>query len=157
MSRLGSASAYELERALSDNGSRSWASSETARRTMVANRRANTKPELTLRSALHRRGLRFRCELRLDLGAIRVRPDVVFTRRRVAVFVDGCYWHGCPEHGELPKANREYWSAKINGNRQRDRRVNAALLAAGWLVVRMWEHEDPEQFADAISDSVRER
>src|SRR3989454_673270 len=86
-------------------------------------RQLDTKPENRLRSALHRLGLRYRCDLRLDLDGVRIRPDVVFTRRRVAVFVDGCYWHGCPDHGRLPASNRAYWTAKIAGNRIRDQRA----------------------------------
>jgi DNA mismatch endonuclease (patch repair protein) len=123
---------------------------------MKANRRADTAPELRLRSALHRRGGRFRRDLRLDIDGLRLRPDIVFTRRRVAVFVDGCYWHGCPKHGAKPQANSEYWQAKIARNRERDRRTHAALRAAGWQVVRVWEHEDPELAAERILEITRQ-
>ena len=122
---------------------------------MRANRRANTKPEIALRSELHRRGLRFRCDLRIDLDGARARPDVVFTRRRVAVFVDGCFWHGCPDHGSLPLANRDYWSLKIAGNRARDARVDLALRAGGWRVLRVWEHDDVGSAAATVEDVVR--
>jgi DNA mismatch endonuclease (patch repair protein) len=124
---------------------------------MRANHRSDTTPEKRLRSALHARGLRFRCDLRLDLGHVRVRPDIVFTRRRVAVFVDGCYWHGCPDHGTLPASNRGYWIAKIAANRARDRRADVALAAAGWIVIRVWEHEDAELAADSITRTISAR
>lgn len=108
---------------------------------MAAIRRVDTKPELALRSALHRLGYRFRRDLRLDVAGHWVRPDVVFTRRQVAVFVDGCFWHGCPQHGRLPRVNERYWTPKLAGNVARDQRNVAALNAAGWTVVRLWEHQ----------------
>jgi len=88
--------------------------------------------------------------LRLSVGDVRVRPDITFTRRRVAVFVDGCFWHGCPEHQRKPRSNVDYWKPKLDANVARDRRVDAALLAAGWRVVRVWEHEDPADAAARI-------
>jgi len=110
-------------------------------RNMSAIRRTNTKPELALRSALHRQGYRFRKDYRLDLEGTRVRPDIAFTARRVAVFVDGCFWHVCPEHGRDPAVNEWYWAPKLRRNIERDRAADAALAAAGWQVVRVWEHE----------------
>jgi DNA mismatch endonuclease (patch repair protein) len=108
---------------------------------MRANRRTDTKPELALRHALHRLGYRYRKDFRLDLDSgRRVRPDIVFTARKVAVFVDGCFWHACPEHGSKPKANEWYWSPKLVKNVERDRINDAALILAGWTVVRLWEH-----------------
>jgi DNA mismatch endonuclease, patch repair protein len=107
---------------------------------MKANRRTNTKPELALRSALHAMGYRYRKDHRLDLPARRVRPDIAFTSRKVAVFVDGCFWHACPEHGTKPKNNEWYWSPKLARNVERDRAADAALAEAGWTVVRLWEH-----------------
>ena len=108
---------------------------------MRANRRTDTKPELALRRALHRLGYRYRKDYRLDLdGGRRVRPDVVFTARKVAVFVDGCFWHACPEHGSKPRANDWYWGPKLVRNVERDRINDAALILAGWTVVRLWEH-----------------
>jgi DNA mismatch endonuclease, patch repair protein len=108
---------------------------------MRAIRRVDTKPELALRSALHRRGYRFRKDYRLDLDAgARVRPDIAFTARRVAVFVDGCFWHACPEHGRNPAVNEWYWAPKLRRTVERDRAADAALAAAGWRVVRIWEH-----------------
>lgn len=112
---------------------------------MRANRRADTKPELALRRALHGLGFRYRKDYRLDLaGGIRVRPDIVFTARKVAVFVDGCFWHCCPEHGSQPAANVWYWEPKLRRNVDRDRAADAALGAAGWTVIRFWEHESIE-------------
>ncbi len=109
---------------------------------MRANRRVNTKPELALRRALHARGYRYRKDYRLDLAdGVRVRPDIVFTRRKVAVFVDGCFWHSCPQHGTQPAANTWYWEPKLRRNTERDRAADAALGEAGWMVVRFWEHE----------------
>jgi DNA mismatch endonuclease, patch repair protein len=109
---------------------------------MRAIKRTGTKPELALRSALHRRGYRFRKDYRLDLAeGARVRPDIAFTARRVAVFVDGCFWHVCPEHGRDPTVNEWYWAPKLRRNMERDRAADAALAAAGWQVVRVWEHE----------------
>jgi DNA mismatch endonuclease, patch repair protein len=107
---------------------------------MKANRRTDTKPELALRAALHALGYRYRKDFRLDLPLRRVRPDVAFTRRKVAVFVDGCFWHACPEHGSKPKSNEWYWSPKLARNVERDRAADEALVQAGWTVVRLWEH-----------------
>jgi DNA mismatch endonuclease (patch repair protein) len=108
---------------------------------MRGNRKAGTRPELHLRSALHRRGLRFRVLVPLIVGGIKVRPDVTFPRWRVAVFIDGCFWHRCPEHGTAPRVNLSYWGPKLDRNEARDRLVTEALLSAGWRVVRVWEHE----------------
>ncbi|GAA1555694.1 very short patch repair endonuclease [Kribbella hippodromi] len=114
---------------------------------MQAIRRVNTKPEVRLRSALHRCGYRFRKDLSIYTSARRVRPDIVFTARKVAVFVDGCFWHCCPEHGRQPAVNSQYWSPKLQRNVDRDRLANAALIHDGWSVVRIWEHE-------SVSDAV---
>jgi DNA mismatch endonuclease (patch repair protein) len=114
--------------------------SAAASAVMRANRKTNTRPELALRSALHRRGLRFRVHLPIVASGLRVVPDIVFPRARVALFADGCLWHSCPEHGSRPRANAEYWTAKLAGNVARDRRVDAALASGGWRVVRVWEH-----------------
>jgi DNA mismatch endonuclease, patch repair protein len=117
---------------------------------MRANRRADTKPELALRRALHRRGYRYRKDYRLDLAGARVRPDIAFTARRVAVFVDGCFWHCCPDHGTQPANNTWYWAPKLARNVERDRAADAALAAAGWQVVRVWEHESLEGAVGAV-------
>ena len=98
---------------------------------MRGNRRTDTKPELALRAALHALGYRYRKDFRLDLPARRVRPDIAFTRRKVAVFVDGCFWHACPDHGSQPKNNEWYWSPKLTRNVERDRAVDEALAQAG--------------------------
>lgn len=127
--------------------------SEGRRRNMQAIRRANTKPEVAIRSALHRAGLRFRKDLRLDLGEVKPRPDIVFTRARLAVFIDGCFWHACPDHSKPPSVNRAYWGPKLERNVERDRRYDAALMAAGWSVVRIWEHED--NVADVVEQIRR--
>lgn len=125
---------------------------------MRANRRANTKPELALRSTLHARGLRFRKDhmIRVPTG-VKVKADIAFTRARVAVFVDGCFWHGCPEHGNTPKANTHYWGPKLKRNRERDHHVTAALEADGWTVLRIWEHEAIIDAADRVTATVTTR
>jgi len=122
---------------------------------MEANRRVDTGPERLLRSKLHARGLRFRKDRRLELDGRRVRPDVVFGRHQVAVFVDGCFWHRCPVHSTHPRANADFWQAKFERTVARDRADDAALEAAGWSVVRLWEHEDPIVAADRIEAALR--
>lgn len=117
---------------------------------MLGNRSRDTAPELALRHLLHRRGLRYRLD-DVPEPTVRCRADIVFRRARVAVFVDGCFWHRCPIHATAPKANAEYWAAKFDRNVARDRRNDAALAAAGWTVVRVWEHEDPRQAADRVA------
>ncbi len=109
----------------------------------------DTAAELRLRAELHRRGLRYRVDVAPIMG-LRRRADVVFTRQRLAVFVDGCFWHGCPEHATWPKHNAAWWREKLERNRQRDRETDRQLRAAGWRVVRVWEHEDPVVAADRV-------
>jgi len=120
-------------------------------RNMAAVRRTDTKPEVDLRKALHARGLRFRKDYRLDLPGGRVRPDIVFTRRQLAVFVDGCFWHVCALHATSPKDNAAFWRTKLERNVERDRLVDSILINAGWRVVRVWEHESPTEAAVRIS------
>ncbi len=122
-------------------------------RNMAAIGRRDTGPERQVRSLLHAAGLRFRVDFPITVnGARPIRPDIVFTRRRVAVFIDGCFWHGCPEHGKRPTIrNDHYWAPKIAGNTARDRRHTAALEAVGWTVLRFWEHTS----ADAVSERIR--
>ncbi|WP_330177716.1 very short patch repair endonuclease [Streptomyces sp. NBC_01498] len=134
----------------------SWATSPASRAVMSANKGRDTKPEKLLRSALHRRGLRYRVGVR-PVSDLRRTADVVFTKARVAVFVDGCYWHGCPEHYRPAKKGAAFWQEKIAGNRARDTETNEALRQAGWLVVRVWEHEDPEEAAREVIEAVRSR
>lgn len=122
---------------------------------MLANRRVDTKPEVALRSALHRLGMRFRKDVPIDLPSMRVRPDVAFGRVRVAVYCDGCFWHCCPLHATSPKANADYWRSKLAANVRRDREADRALAAAGWRVIRVWEHENPIEAAKRIEAVVR--
>jgi DNA mismatch endonuclease, patch repair protein len=129
------------------------ATSEAVRRSMQANR-VDTRPERLLRSELHRRGLRFRKNLRLDLDDRRVRPDIVFSGSAVAIFVDGCFWHRCPEHSSWPRANAAFWKEKFRRNVTRDRLDDAALTEAGWTVIRVWEHEDLADAANRICDRL---
>ena len=126
------------------------------RRSMQGNRSRDTKPELALRSLLHRRGLRYRVAAR-PLPDVRRTADIVFTRARVAVFVDGCFWHCCPRHYRQPGSNVDYWRGKARRNVERDRETDAMLCAAGWAVVRVWEHEDPAAAAELISQVVSAR
>ena len=115
--------------------------------------RSSTGPELALRRELHRRGLRFR----VNHPGLPGRPDLAFTRARLAVFVDGCFWHRCPEHGVMPKNNRDWWQAKLDRNVERDREKDALLERDGWLVVHVWEHEDPLTAADKVEELWRSR
>ena len=131
------------------------ASSPATLARMLAAKRRDTKPELILRAALHRRGLRFRVDREI-LPDVRRRGDIVFTRAGVVVFVDGCFWHGCSIHGTWPKANAAWWAAKIRANRQRDHDTDARLAAASWTVIRAWEH-DVLAPVDAIEAAVRGR
>jgi DNA mismatch endonuclease (patch repair protein) len=108
---------------------------------------------MTLRRELHRRGLRFRVDYP-PVDGLQCRADIVFTRARLAVFVDGCFWHGCPEHGNLPRANRRWWAEKLELNVARDRRNDVALVEAGWTVIRFWEHEPLATAADRVCEAV---
>jgi DNA mismatch endonuclease (patch repair protein) len=120
---------------------------------MRRQRTQDTEAELQLRRALHAIGLRYRIHRR-PLPRLRREADVVFTRARVAVFVDGCFWHGCPQHGTSPKANGEWWAAKLEANRERDLDTNVRLAEAGWTAVRVWEHEDPAAAAQRVFEAV---
>src|SRR5262245_29901703 len=106
--------------------------------------RSSTGPEIALRKAMHARGIR----LWLHPRELPGRPDIVLPAARLAIFVDGCFWHGCPEHGVLPKNNREWWRAKLAANQERDARKDAELRMAGWLPVHFWEHTDMGKAAD---------
>src|SRR5271156_3862934 len=117
-------------------------------------RRRDTAPELELRSELHRRGFRYRGDRR-PLTGIPRRPGVVCGPSKVAVYVDGCFWHSCPEHGTMPRSNEAFWQEKLGRNQQRDAAVNEALAAEGWTVVRIWEHEEIEAAADRVEEAVR--
>ena len=135
---------------------RSWASSPAVRRVMQGNRSRDTKPEIAVRRAVHGMGMRYRVSTR-PLPGVRRTADLVFRRAKVAVFIDGCFWHGCPKHHAPPKTNASYWASKINGNRVRDRHTTALLKAAGWAVLRFWSHEDPLSVAGRIVDVVQRR
>jgi DNA mismatch endonuclease (patch repair protein) len=115
-----------------------------------------TAIEQALRRELHRRGLRYRLH-RKPVGGLRREADIVFPRARVAVFVDGCFWHACPNHVTWPKANAEFWRAKIERNRERDRDTDVRLDEAGWAAIRVWEHEHPAEAAVHIERIVKAR
>jgi DNA mismatch endonuclease (patch repair protein) len=118
---------------------------------MRGNRKGETEPEVAVRSILHRRGHRFRTSLRIPLGGRRwTQPDLVFPGPRLAVFIDGCFWHRCPEHGTSPRANAGYWGPKLDRNVARDRDTDDRLDRLGWSVVRAWEHEAPSDIADRV-------
>ena len=137
------------------SGTESWASSPGRRRNMQAIRSRDTRPELLIRRVLHASGLRYRVGIRPE-PSIRRLADIVFTRQRVAVFVDGCFWHGCPEHGRREwQHNLEYWPEKIATNRARDADTTSRLQSAGWVVLRYWEHEDPSGVADDIRRNLQ--
>lgn len=123
---------------------------------MARTGRRDTKPELELRRRLHRQGFRFRVD-RQVIREVRRRADVVFASARVAIFVDGCFWHGCANHATWPKRNADFWRDKIETNRSRDLDTDRRLAAAGWTVVRVWEHEDPDAAAQRIAALLRSR
>ncbi|MGM1057946.1 very short patch repair endonuclease [Saccharothrix sp. Mg75] len=129
---------------------------DDVRARMSKQRSRDTGIEVALRRELHRLGLRYRVHRR-PVRAVRREADVVFGPARVAVFVDGCFWHGCPEHGTWPKRNGEFWRAKIEANRARDANTDRRLAEEGWLSVRVWEHEDPVGAADRVRAAVLER
>lgn len=116
----------------------------------------DTPAELALRSALHRRGLRYRVD-RSPLPGMRRRADLVFASARVAVFVDGCFWHGCEVHKPLPKTNTGWWTEKLSNNRRRDRDTDRQLQDAGWLSIRVWEHDGVDDAAECVERAVRAR
>jgi DNA mismatch endonuclease, patch repair protein len=119
-------------------------------------RRQDTAPELDLRRVLHSRGLRYRVHRPLPSDRRR-KIDIAFVREKVAVFVDGCFWHACPQHGTMPVSNNEFWREKLAKNRRRDGETTALLTEAGWSVVRVWEHEDPVEAADRVETLVLRR
>ena len=125
------------------------------RRRLENQRQRDTAPEVQLRRELHRRGLRYRVDHPIPLP--RRRADIVFAGQRVAVFVDGCYWHGCPEHATAPKNNADWWRRKLDANVARDRDTDRRLEMAGWLVIRVWEHEESSEAADRVEAVVRSR
>ncbi|MGU3436422.1 very short patch repair endonuclease [Actinomycetes bacterium M1A6_2h] len=116
-------------------------------------RRRDTKPEVALRRELHRRGLRYFVD-RAPLKGLRRRADLVFPRKKVAVYVDGCFWHSCPIHATHPRNNAQWWADKLAGNVTRDRDTDARLDAEGWTVVRVWEHENPVDAAEKVVSAL---
>jgi DNA mismatch endonuclease (patch repair protein) len=123
---------------------------------MQGNRGRDTKAEIAVRRLVHARGLRYRVSARPEAD-LRRTADLLFTCARVAVFIDGCYWHGCPEHFTVPATNQDYWRAKIGRNRERDSETTSRLREKGWLVLRFWEHEAPESVAERIVRAVGTR
>ncbi|WP_343466999.1 very short patch repair endonuclease [Rhodococcus aetherivorans] len=121
---------------------------------MRGNRSRDTKPELAVRRLLHKQGLRYRVNVR-PLPSLRRTADIVFPSKHIAVFIDGCYWHGCPQHYVASKSNREYWDAKISMNRARDAETTETLANSGWTVLRYWSHVRPEIIADSIREHVQ--
>lgn len=135
----------------------SWASTPGSRASMQSNRGRDTTPELAVRRRLHAMGLRYRVSVR-PVPTLRRTADIVFTRARIAVFIDGCFWHGCPEHYQAPVRNGDFWLAKRTRNRERDAETDAAITAAGWTPLRFWEHEvraDPALVASTVAAAVR--
>lgn len=116
--------------------------SESVSARMSKQRRRDTRPELLLRRALHARGIRFRVDARPE-SDLRCRADIVWKKRRIAVFIDGCFWHSCPIHATRPRSNNEWWAKKLDANVRRDQTTDAVLRSRGWTVLRFWEHEDP--------------
>ncbi len=132
------------------------ASSPEARRRMQTTRQRDTAAELAIRRALHTHGLRYRVDREI-LPGMRRRADIVFVTAKVAVFVDGCFWHFCPRHRTYPRANAAWWAEKLAANRRRDVSTNRRLRSADWHVIRVWEHEKPEAAAARIIVAVRKR
>lgn len=131
--------------------------SPAASAALRGSRKRDTRPELRLRSLLHRRGMRFRVDRLVTAGDIRVRPDILFSAARVAVFIDGCFWHQCPEHGNVPRRNQAYWVPKLRRNVERDKLVTSALMDQGWCVIRIWEHTDPDVAASTVASAISGR
>ena len=121
---------------------------------MQANKSRGTGPEIALRRELYKRGLRYRVGL-APMKGVRRTVDIAFPRVKVAVLVDGCFWHGCPEHHRPPKAHSDYWETKVERNAARDRETTQMLQDAGWRVIRLWEHEAVQDMADAVQEAVR--
>jgi DNA mismatch endonuclease (patch repair protein) len=118
--------------------------------------RRDTAPEMAIRREAHRRGLRYRVDAPVP-GMPRRRADMLFTTTRIAVFVDGCFWHSCPQHTSIPRANHDWWVAKLRRNTERDRETDDHLATLGWTALRFWEHEDAMQVVDVVERTVRQR
>ncbi|QLL08640.1 very short patch repair endonuclease [Mycobacterium vicinigordonae] len=124
---------------------------------MAAVKRVNTKPEIALRSMLHKLGYRFRVDFAIRVSGKIIRPDVALTRWKVAIFVDGCFWHMCPQHRTMPATNADFWKQKLEGNAARDKDQNQLLTDAGWLVVRIWEHESLDDAVYEVQRAIDQR
>jgi DNA mismatch endonuclease (patch repair protein) len=123
---------------------------------MKANKSRDTRPELALRSAVHALGLRYRV-CAPPIKGLRRTADLVFSKAMVAVFLDGCFWHGCPEHHTIAATNAEFWADKVEENKARDRDTDERLSEAGWVTLRIWEHEDPRRAALRIREVLMAR
>ena len=134
----------------------SFASTPSTRHRMQVQRSRDTNPELLLRRHLHARGWRFRVD-RPPLAGVRRRADIVFGGQKVAIFVDGCFWHACPQHGTWPKTNADWWRHKLERNQQRDQETDQLLKAAGWSVIRIWEHEGVSDAAQRVEEALADR
>lgn len=142
--------------AVSGASAASRASSPASRKSMQGNRARDTEPELAIRRILHGQGFRYRVSAR-PLKGVRRTADLVFGPAKVAVFVDGCFWHRCPDHATDPKTNSDYWKPKLQRNAERDRETDSLLEEAGWLSVRVWEQEDPKVAVQRVARIVRQR
>lgn len=123
---------------------------------MLGNKARDTKPELAVRRGLHAAGFRYRVDERPS-PELRSRAGIVFTKQRIAVFIDGCFWHGCPIHATIPKRNADYWRPKLLRNIERDHETTQKLESFGWVVLRFWEHEDVALIVTTIATSWSER
>jgi DNA mismatch endonuclease (patch repair protein) len=137
---------------MSSSKSRPAPSSDYISRKMSGQRQRDTNPEMEIRRILHARGYRYRVDYRIP--TTRRRSDIAFPGCKVAVFIDGCFWHSCPQHGTIPKSNSEWWESKLNANVQRDRDTDHRLESAGWTVIRVWEHEDANAASGGIAAAV---
>lgn len=133
---------------------RNYETAPSASRTMRSNRHRDTGPELAVRSLLHARGLRYRVDRLMKVDGVRIRPDIVFPTPKVAVFIDGCFWHCCPEHSSLPATNTSYWLPKLEANVERDALHSRLLRESGWEVLRFWEHEPPAEVTATVERTV---
>lgn len=131
----------------------SWATSPGTAKSMRSNRSRDTSLELRVRRALHGAGLRYRVDC-APIAGLRTRADVVFTKRHIAIYLDGCFWHGCPDHGSTPTAHADYWRPKLDRNRTRDQDVTRKLQDAGWTVLRFWEHEPVDAIIETIMKTL---
>lgn len=137
----------------SSNSTRPPASSVSVRDRMSRQRSKNTAPEVRVRKILHSRGIRFRTDVKLEAD-LRTRADIAWRQLGLAIFIDGCFWHGCPEHATRPAANADWWARKLDNNVERDRQTDAVLRGRGWVVRRYWEHECADSVADDISSAI---